>query len=452
MTLIRQPIQRLCKDGGQAGSRAGGRLLAVMCAGMTLGYMPWYALSAVSPGLSREYGLSAADLALALAALQAGYVVAVPFVGWLGDRVGLKRTVVVATAVTGVASSLLALGTWGKAALLGARLVTGVAAAAIYVPGLALLSQRYPPARRGAVLGAYTGALVFAYAGGYFVASPVGAAFGWRAGLLAASLPAVLAAVMLQLMVPGGGESRAGIGAAHQAGQVGPRSPSGRPVPVALVALLNLGYAGHMWEQYAFWGWVGPFMVSALAARGMAEAQAASIGGLAASCVILLGVPATIAVGAFADRVGKARCIVLASCCSFVAIGSLGYLRGAPLWAMLAVAAWAGFWVVADSALYKAVLLDWAPPGRYGTWLGLQSAAGFGVTVVSPLAFSRFLGVGPGGGTGAALGAGGAWGPAFAVLAGGGAVAAAALTGQMALTTRTGLGPGGGPERRREVT
>jgi hypothetical protein len=66
-------------------------------------------------------------------------------------------------------------------------------------------------------------------------------------------------------------------------------------------------------------------------------------------------------------------------------------LHGKEIWIVTSIGAWIGFWIVADTAIYKALLTMVVPSTRIGVFLGIQSAAGFGVTIVSPLVFGNLL-------------------------------------------------------------
>ena len=50
-----------------------------------------------------------------------------------------------------------------------------------------------------------------------------------------------------------------------------------------------------------------------------------------------------------------------------------------------------GFWVAADSSIYKAEMTIMVSPQKRGAALGLQSALGFGVTIISPYVFGAVL-------------------------------------------------------------
>jgi MFS family permease len=394
--------------------------------------MPWYNFSAVLKYLADEFRLTASDTGWILAAFQAGYVIVVGVTGWLGDRVSLKKIVFWATLVTGVFSTLFVWGAQGKTSILVLRLVTGLAAGAIYVPGIALLSQWFSPRERGGAVGAYTGALVAAYAGGYLVAGRLAASYGWRAGVLWTSLPAILAAFLIWLLVrdapaaeeTGGGTDRLDLAGSirNSAGGKGGENeileapPGGYKGPV----LISVSYMGHMWELYAFWGWIGPFLVSAALAAGMLPDEAVKWGGTLAAAIILIGAPATWGWGIVADRKGRTWAMMVAGTLSVGAEFFLGYLYGHSLAVLVLAAAWIGFWVIADSAIYKAGLTEMVLPRIRSTSLGIQSVVGFSVTIVSPMVFGKILEYfnGP-----VAAAQAKVWGPAFLALGLGGAVA-----------------------------
>jgi MFS family permease len=400
-------------------------ILIVMTLTMTLGYMPWYNFSAVLKYLSDEFHLSVSDTGWILAAFQAGYVIVVGVTGWLGDKISLKKIIFYATLITGTFSTFFIWGAQGKKSILVLRLITGLSAGAIYVPGMALLSRWFPPKERGGALGAYTAALVLSYAGTYFIAGRLAASYGWRTGILWTSLPALFAAILILIFVkdnpPYEQESASTTlsnadlpNAENKALLQAP--PGGYKGPV----ILSVSYMGHMWELYAFWGWIGPFLVSAAITMGMTPDAAVRFGGSFAAVIILLGVPATWIWGIFADRKGRTPAIIIAGCFSVLAQFLLGYLYGQSLAIIIIVGAWIGFWVIADSAIYKAGLTEMVLPSIRSTSLGIQSVAGYSMTIISPIVFGKILEMsnGPVAPANAKI-----WGPAFLVLGLGGVVA-----------------------------
>ncbi len=405
------------------------RTLLVMTVSMSLGYMPWYNFSAALKYLADEFQLSASDTGWILAAFQAGYVIVVGATGWLGDRISLKKIAFWATLITGIFSTLFVWGARGKESIIFLRLITGLSAGAIYVPGMALLSRWFPPKERGGALGAYTGALVAAYAGGYLIAGRLAASYGWRTGILWTSIPAIVAALLIALLVqdaPPEEEAKAaeknpepavrGHGQESKGVEILEAPPGGFKGP----ALISASYMGHMWELYAFWGWIGPFLVSAALTAGMSADEAVKWGGTLAAAIILIGAPATWVWGMVADRKGRTWAIIVASILSAGAECFLGFLYGHSLAVLVLLACWIGFWVIADSAIYKAGLTEMVLPRIRATSLGAQSVVGFFVTIISPLVFGKILEAYNGSVSAAQAKV---WGPAFLALGLGGAAA-----------------------------
>lgn len=192
------------------------------------------------------------------------------------------------------------------------------------------------------------------------------------------------------------------------------------PVGFRGPVLISASYMGHMWELYAFWGWIGPFLVSAALAAGMGPEEAVKWGGTLAAAIILMGAPASWGWGIVADRKGRTWAILVAGILSAAAECFLGFFYGYPLALVVLLGAWIGFWVIADSAIYKAGLTEMVLPRLRATSLGIQSVAGFSVTIFSPLVFGKILERynGP-----VAPAEARVWGPAFLVLGLGGAAA-----------------------------
>jgi len=386
--------------------------MAAMLVAMFLGYLPWYNFSAVSNYIAEDLGLTVSQTGLILSSFQAGYVIVVLFTGWLADRIGNKRVVAWATLLTAVASTAFSFLARDFVSVLILRLVTGLAAGAIYVPGVALLSGWYEPDKRSGAIGAYTGALALAYSGGYFIAAPIAAAFSWRHGMFCTSVPAFLAAFLVFTFVKDApsvtqstGDGATDADGATQSDERAARDTRGyvarahshvpagesKKQSMAGPALITTGYMGHMWELYAFWGWIGPFMVACARAVGYDTMQAVSIGGRLAAFIILFGAPSVWLAGLAADRIGRNRAILICALSSLAAQFIFGRMYGQTLAAVVLVGLWIGFWVSADSSIYKAGMTVMVSPDVRATALGIQSALGFSVTIVSPYVFGQVL-------------------------------------------------------------
>ena len=368
------------------------RTLAWMSIAILLGYLPWYNFSAVSSYILVEFNLNTEDLGIILSSFQAGYVIMVIFTGWLADKVGRKKVVAWATLCTGVFSTLFAFMADNFTSILVLRLLTGLSAGAIYAPGIALLINWFPLNERGKAVGAYTGALTTAYAGGYFIAAPLAATFNWRIGILATSIPAFVAAAIIFLFVkekPALSEQLVDVKEKHINRQEPQVQKKRRLGPVLAIT----GYMGHMWELYAFWGWIGPFLMASAYAVGYSKTDAVFVGSQLAAIIILLGGPAVWLIGMGADKWGKERMIIIAALGSLIAELFFGFSYGHSLSTVAIIGMWIGFWSVADSGIYKVILTDMVRGEKAATALGIQSAIGYSMTIISPYLFGKLLGL-----------------------------------------------------------
>ena len=377
-----------------------------MSIALMLGYLPWYNFSAVLPVMERDLELTGFQVGNVLGGFQAGYVLMVIITGWLADRIGARRVVLAGMLGVAACSTAFAFLEPGFSSVLILRTLTGVFAGAIYAPGMALLSGWFPARERGFAIGVYSGALVLAYAGSYFIAGPIAASGGWQAGILWTSIPSFLGAVLMVFIPEHPPRSSVASGETGEGFE---------EKVLNIPSLLVTGaYMGHMWELYAFWGWVGPAMVAAATAAGTGGAEAAKLGSQMASLLILMGAPAPWLLGTLSDRIGRSTAAGLCLLASGLASLVFGWLIGGPLLPVILLGLWYGFWAVADTATYKAGLTDMVSNRIRATSLGFQSALGFGITIISPQIFGAVLDATNKGNNNITV-----WGPAFTVLAAG---------------------------------
>lgn len=150
------------------------------------------ALVTLFPLLQLEWGVSDAQLGLAVSLFTLARALTILPAGWLADRRGVMRTLrpaVLAWSLLGALSAWV--GRFGV--FVGLRTGVGALDGANNPLDLAYLGKLSPKARRGLYLAIYSAALYIGSGVGVIYAGAVGERFGWRAAL---TLPGVLGVVV----------------------------------------------------------------------------------------------------------------------------------------------------------------------------------------------------------------------------------------------------------------
>jgi MFS family permease len=121
------------------------------------------------------------------------------------------------------------------------------------------------------------------------------------------------------------------------------------------------------------WTWL-PVFLAASAGR--------SVSGLAFAAIAAGGAGAVWG-GWAARRLGYARVVTMAMAVSGACSLAVGFLFGSSLWLLAPVVLVWGFFVVADSAQFSAMVTELSPPHAVGTALTLQTSLGFLLTMVT---------------------------------------------------------------------
>jgi MFS transporter, Spinster family, sphingosine-1-phosphate transporter len=158
-------------------------------------YIDRYVLPAVAPRIKEALSLSDTQLGFLGSAFLFSYFIASPVFGWLGDR--LSRTRLMAA---GVAIWSLATAGGGLARnflqMAFARGAVGVGEASYAAISPALISDYYPPERRGRVFAIFYLAIPVGSAVGYLLGGALESHFGWRTAFFAVGLPGLVLALL----------------------------------------------------------------------------------------------------------------------------------------------------------------------------------------------------------------------------------------------------------------
>ena len=351
------------------------RILALLSIAELLGMSLWFAGTAIAPQLAARWHLTSAETGWLTAVVQLGFVVGTATAALLNlaDVIPARRYVATSAMLAAIANTALA---WAPdlGAALTSRFLVGFFLAGVYPPGMKMVATWFRTAR-GFAIGTLVGAITLGKATPYLVHALQGV--HPEQVLLVASAGAAFAG----LLVATGYRD-------------GPHPFTRRPFAWGLVAtvlrdretrLAIGGYLGHMWELYAMWTWLPAFLAASFAARAAAghPALAPQVVDLFAFGGIAAGGLGCVWGGLAAQRMGYARVVTLSMAVSGVCAATIGLAFGAPAWLLVPLAWLWGWFVVADSAQFSAMVTEAAPPHAVGTALTLQTSMGFLLTMAT---------------------------------------------------------------------
>ncbi|MDH6135995.1 YNFM family putative membrane transporter [Kitasatospora sp. MAA4] len=243
----------------------------------------------LTPGQA-SWTASAATLGLALALLPASA---------LSDRYG--RTAVMTGSV--VAASVIALAlpfAPGLGALVALRVLQGAALAGLPATAMAYLAEEVHPSALASAMGLYVAGNSIGGMGGRLVSGWVGAAWGWRWGLAASALLALLAAVAFRLLIPTARHfRRTPVDARALAGTISAHLRNPLLLRLYALGMLFMAVFGAVYNTVGFRLIAAPF--------DLPQSVAASI-----FVVYLVGTAASAGAGRLAARLGRRGALYVA--------------------------------------------------------------------------------------------------------------------------------------------
>ncbi len=396
-------------------------LILTLCVAEVLGMLGISIFPALLPTLQSEWTLSNAQAGWITGIYYGGYMLAVPVLVGLTDRVDARGIYLASTALAGLGLlgfAVLAQGFWSALVF---RAIAGVALAGTYMPGLKALTDRIAGTAQPRAVAFYTSSFGIGVSASFLFSGEVAQATSWHWAFAVAAL-GTPAAMLL-----------AGWALTTRPAPVHPAPETHlldfRPVFRNRPAIAYiLAYTAHNWELFGVRGWLVAFLVFSQTLQPDYSGWSAT---WIATAVTLLGVPASIVGGECALRFGRRRVITVVMTISALFAVTIGFTAAAPFPAIVVLALVYAPFIAGDSAAITTGALRAAPAGGRGAVMAMHSFIGFAGAFTGPLAFGVVLDV-----FGADTPVG--WGLAFASLG------LAVITGPIVLALMARGRPGNG--------
>jgi predicted MFS family arabinose efflux permease len=342
-------------------------LIAAMCIGQIGNLLPHVALSAnLAQHLMPAWDLSAAEGGLLASGYAFGYMLAVPVLTTLTDRIDARLVLLCGSIVSGLATiafGLFAVGFWSGVAIWS---LAGLGFAGAYMPGLKALTDRLPAGDTSRAVTLYTSSFSLGVGISFLGAQIVADRWGWRAAFVLTGIgPVVMAVVCLAM------EGRR---PEHKPG----RLLDFKPVFANREALgYILGYGAHCFELYGVRTWLVGFWTYVIAHQGAPSWMSAVV---VSFVFAVVSMPASILGNEAALKFGRHRAITIVMMGSAAVAVLIGLNVGAPAWAVAFLLLVYGLTVPADSGALTAGMSAAATREHRGATLALHSTIGFGLS------------------------------------------------------------------------
>ena len=371
-----------------------------MCLGQLGSLLPHVVVpSILAAFLIPEWHLSGAQAGLLAGSGAAGYMLAVPVLATLTDRIDARKILIAGSAVSALGTllfGLFATGLWSGALF---NAIAGIGFAGAYMPGLKALTDRLAPGDSSRAVTFYTSSFSFGVGLSFLVSQLVAESFGWCSAFYVTALGPIVMLLVCLLLQP-----------------VQPKPAQGRlldfaPVFRNIKAMgFVLGYGAHCFELYGIRTWLVAFWTFVIAKNG----QASFFTPVVVSVVFsLLAMPASIFGNELALKFGRHRAISAVMLSSAAVALLIGLFSDQSPWLLLPLMLVYAMTVPADSGALTSGMAMAANPDYRGATMAAHSTVGFSLSALGAWGVGVALDL-----AGGPLSAS-AWMAAFSVLAAG---------------------------------
>ncbi len=357
--------------------------LAGLCVSRVFNGLVFMTYAGALSVLRREWSMSAAQAGSIVTGFQIGYAVSLVVFSSIADRISPSKIYLWSMSATAGCSLAFALLARDFISGLLLHTLVGISLGGTYTTGVMIIADQYASRSRGMAVGYFIASTSCGYAGSLAitgVALPLG---GYRLSFLLTCLGPLVGWLLGWVTL----RTTSVPTAVHQKGKAFTQEVlRNRPA-----MLLIWGYTFHSWELLGMWSWTPAFLAACLGLAGAEGLKAAGSGAQIAAFFHVVGILASLSMGALSDRLGRGQVMLaLASIsmgCSFL----FGWSIGWPLVLVIAMGVIYAFSGLGDSPILSTAVTEVVDPAYLGSALGLRSLLGFGVGAVSPLAFGAVL-------------------------------------------------------------
>lgn len=188
-------------EGHPKGSRAYRRILAGLGFAGLATFAQLYSTQSALPTIAADLGTTAAGAGLTVSAATLGLAAAVIPWSFIADRTGRTRAMAIAIISATILGFLVPL-SGSLEVLLAFRFVEGMALGGIPAVAIAYLNEEVSRGHAAVAAGTYVAGTTLGGLTGRLIAGPASDIWGWRAGTLAVTCVAGLAAIVFLLLLP----------------------------------------------------------------------------------------------------------------------------------------------------------------------------------------------------------------------------------------------------------
>ena len=379
----------------------GGRsVIVAMCVGQLGSLLPHVVVpSILAAFLIPEWHLSGAQAGLLAGSGAAGYMLTVPVLATLTDRIDARKILIAGSALSALGTFLF--GMFASSLWSGAlfNAVAGIGFAGAYMPGLKALTDRLAPGDSSRAITLYTSSFSLGVGLSFLVSQLVAESFGWRSAFFVTAIGPIVMLLVCFLLRP-----------------VEPKPVQGRLLNFAPVLRNSqamgfiLGYGAHCFELYGIRTWLVAFWTFV----AIRNAGASILTPVVVSVLFsLLAMPASIIGNELAIKFGRHRAITAVMLSSAIVALLIGIFADKSPWLLLPLMLLYALTVPSDSGALTSGMTMAASPRHRGATMAIHSTLGFSLSALGAW------------GVGVALDAAGgplspsAWMAAFSVLAAG---------------------------------